>query len=129
MSERTFPIRFDLTGEDAIIQGATWRRHFSFIFDDGTLWDTAGFTARMKVRATMDGPVLLDMNIGTGRLETGIRGTAPNQYNLAMILTPDYTSPLVDWGLGVYDVELTDLSARVYRVLEGFCALSREVTR
>lgn len=132
--EREFPIRWDLTGEDAIIQGATWRRYRALEYLDPAdglikLWDTTGFTARMAIRASYDGPVLLSATTENGRLQTGIRGTAPNQYNLGIVLSSTATAALGDWGLGVYDLEVVDAIGNVTRVYHGAATLEREVTR
>ncbi len=128
MSERTLPIRFDLIGEDAIVQGAYWSRQFSFIFTDDTLWNTAGFYAGMKIRAAIGSPVLIDGTVANGIMAVGIQGTVPDQYNLSITITGANTSSLADWGRGVYDVILVDTFNRVYRVLEGHCSMSRAVT-
>lgn len=129
MSELTLPIRRDLIGEDAITQGAYWSRRFVLAFADGTLWDTGIYSARMQIRATYDSPVIVEWTNTNYRLEVYIRGTAPDQYNFAMTIYSGDTSVLVDWGLGVYDVEFTDSAGRVTRVYEGLCTMSREVTR
>lgn len=126
--EQTLPIRWDLTGEDAITQGADWRREMLLTSDAG-IWDTSGYTGRMKIRASYDGPVLLDCTTANGRIEVGIQGTAPNQRNIAITLTAATTAALVDWGVGFWDIELVDGSAHVTRCYQGFAALSREVTR
>ena len=49
--------------------------------------------------------------------------------NLRIVLTPTDTTPLADWGLGVWDCELIDSYGHVLRILEGSCVLSREITR
>lgn len=128
-NEQTLPIRWDLTGEDAIVQGADWRREMLLTYSDGTNWDTSGYTGRMMIRADYDSPVLLDCSTANGRIEVGIQGTAPNQRNIAITLTAAATAALVDWGVGVWDIELTDATGHVVRVCGGQAALSREVTR
>ena len=122
--EQTLPIRVDLVGEDAITQGSWWRREFAFVQDDGELWDTTNFQAFMRSRSSVGGPVLLDLAWYSGRVVTGIRGTAPNQYNLAIELTATDTSGLTPWGLALYDLIVKDTSGRWMRVLEGTVALS-----
>ncbi|MDQ3540784.1 MAG: hypothetical protein M3440_08865 [Chloroflexota bacterium] len=131
--ERTLPIRWDLTGEDAIIQGADWRRYAALTYIDPAdglekLWNTTGFTGRMQIRAGLDGALISTFLTGTGRLTVGIQGTAPDQYNVGIVLPNSVTVALTDWGLGVYDLELTDPFGIITRVYAGNCVLSREVT-
>lgn len=111
-----------------IEQGTDVSLGFALKLDDGTLLDTAGYTARAKVRATYAGPVLLDLSTANGRLTVGIQGTVPNQWNLQLTVDHGTTAALTDWGLGVWDCEIVDPMGNVKRVLEGAAALSREVT-
>lgn len=127
-NEQTLPIRWDLTGEDAIVQGADWRREMLLTYSDGTNWNTSGYTARMMIRAGYDSPVLLDCTTANGRIEVGIQGIAPYQRNIAITLTAAATAALTDWGLGVFDLNLTDTTGHVIRVYEGSVALNRQVT-
>ena len=125
--ETSLPIRWDLTGEDAITQGADWMRYHAFDYTDESgnliVWDTTGYTARMTIRADYGGSAILSLTTDNGRLEVG--GT---DWSLMMHLTPAATEGLADWGIGVYDCELVDEFGRVTRVLHGRAALSREVT-
>lgn len=128
--ELTLPIRRDLIGEDAITQGRFWMRKFVLAFADGTLWDTSPYTARMQIRASYDGPVIVELTDANLALQVFIRDSAPNQYNFAMILRSATTAPLIDWGLGVYDVEFADPGGvEKIAVYTGLCTMSRRVTR
>lgn len=49
--------------------------------------------------------------------------------NVRITLAPTDTTPLTDWGLGIWDLELVDAYGHVKRIFEGSCVLSREVTR
>jgi len=49
--------------------------------------------------------------------------------DLRIVLAPADTASLESWGNGYYDIELVDPFGHVSRVAEGFCVLSREVTR
>lgn len=125
--EQTLPIRWDLTGEDAIVQGADWRREALLTYSDGTIWDTAGYTGRMMIRADYDSPVLLDCTTANGRIEVGIQGTAPNQRNIAITLTAATTAALTFTELAVWDITLADGAGHVVRVYGGVVALNRRV--
>lgn len=47
--------------------------------------------------------------------------------NMYILLDPTYTASLVDWGLGVWDLELVD-GSYVKRLYQGVARLSREAT-
>lgn len=49
--------------------------------------------------------------------------------NLRIALAPADTTPLANWGAGVWDCELTDSFGHTTRILEGQCVLSREISR
>lgn len=132
----TTPIRRDLIGEDAITQGADWGRYIALYFpdpDDGLekLWDTTGFTGTMTIRADYDSPAILPggnpITTANGRLVTGFQGPG-NAYCLSIHLTAAATRGLSDWGLGVWDLTVTDPYGHVTRVYEGRVALSRKVS-
>ncbi len=127
-NEQTLPIRWDLTGEDAIVQGADWRREMLLSYDDGTIWPTSGYTGRMMIRADYDTPVLLDCSTANGRIEVGIQGTAPNQRNIAITLTAATTAALTFADVALYDLALTDSTGHVVRAYFGTVALNRRVT-
>jgi len=127
-NEQTLPIELNLTGEDAIVQGADWRREMLLSYDDGTIWPTSGYTARMMIRVDYNSPVLLDCTTANGRIEVGIQGTAPYQRNIAITLTAATTGALTFTELAVWDIELTDSTGHVVRVYFGRAALNRRVT-
>ncbi len=127
MSERTLPIRFDFTGEDALVQGSYWSRRFAFEYEDGTLWNTGGYTARMQVRKADDSLVWTFTTAGP--LGTGISVSNGVQSNFRIIISHTVLANISDWGLARYDVELTDTEGRTFRVLEGYLTVSREITK
>ena len=49
--------------------------------------------------------------------------------NLRISVPVAVTVALVDWGVGVYDLELINPFGHVTRLLHGSCQLSREITR
>lgn len=130
--ERQFPIRWDMTGEDAIVQGSTWRRYVALEYIDPAdgltkLWDTAGFTGLMNIEAGA-GQLLWVFNTSGGRLVTGIQGTAPYQYNLMIILPGSLTSTFIEWGLGRYDLFLTDVANEPHMIYNGNIVLEARVS-
>ncbi len=116
------PAHYDIT----IYQGATWTRALRLIKSDGTLLDTTNWYAWLAVRAGgYDGPIVIYMQNVGGRIQTGLQGTAPDQYNVLLNLTAAVTKALVDWGEGVYTFDIQDPYGTVYRYLEGRATLSR----
>jgi hypothetical protein len=49
--------------------------------------------------------------------------------NVRIVVPVAITAALVDWGVGVYDLELINPFGHVTRLLYGSCVLSREITR
>lgn len=127
LDELSLPLRWDLVREDAITQGADWVRYIDLYYDDealGTevLWEPAGATARMHIKADYGGAVALELTTENGRLRIG------DGHTLTLWLTAAATAGVADWGLGVYDLEIVDAASAVIRVYHGRVALSREVT-
>jgi hypothetical protein len=124
------PALWHFTGEHSITQGSDWYRTLGLKLDDGSYLNTAGYTARMQIRASKESPtVLLELTTGNGRIQVGIQGSAPNQYNVLLAVLGSISSPLTDWGLGYYDLELVDTFGVPQRIIEGNVTLNREVTR
>ena len=131
-NERTFPLRWDLTGEDALVEGAVWRRYIALDYLDPSdgltkVWDTTGYTAAMTVRDAYDGTVLLSATTENGRLTVG-----DADYTLIIELSGAATgdtdlAPLKD-ALGVWDVWVTDAGARSTMLYTGRVALEPRVT-
>lgn len=121
------PARLDLE----ILQGASLTMMFGVCetIDPRVLINTAGWTARAKVKATYGGATLLDMTIANGRVAVGIMGTPPYQYNILIHVNATTTDLLADWGEGLWDLELEDPFGTVDRIVEGDATLSLGVTR
>lgn len=130
--EESLPITFHFTGEDAILQRSYFRREFSLRFINTLgaeeVWDLTGRQISMQVKASPDGPVLLDCNTFNGRIIAGLFGVAPDQYSFALELDHTATAGLADWGLGRYDLFMYDGSGIPIRLYEGDASLSRNVS-
>ena len=123
--ENELPIRWDLTGEDAIVQGATWERYSALTYLDPVtsteiVWDTTGYTARMTIRPSVGAAAVLELTTENGRLAVG-----DPDWTVKMSLTPAATAGLADWGLGYYSLEIIDAFGHEYRIHDGRCALRR----
>jgi hypothetical protein len=132
------PIRWDLTGEDALTQGADWMRYVALYSvnpstGEEVVWDTTGYTAQMFVRKDHDSPILLSLTTANGRITTGLLNVGGQQWSMLLHVTAAATArttaPALDsLGLGVYDLELTDPYGVVTRVYDGRISIRREAT-
>jgi hypothetical protein len=108
-----------------IEQGATFTLPIT-ISDDGVLRDLTGYTARMKIKETVDDiAVLLSLTTENGRI-TIAADQVTDKGELSLLVTAADTAAL-DFTSGVYDLEIISGST-VTRVLEGKVKLSLEVT-
>lgn len=104
-----------------IEQGTTFEKRLTWRDKNKRPVSLTGYTARMQIRPSVAATeVILELSTSNGRIVIGASGT------IDLKLTPAETSAL---KAGVYDLELTDASGRVTRLIEGKLNLSPEVTR
>lgn len=84
--------------------------------------DLTGATARMQVRDSIGGALLLELTSDNGGLAITGAGT------LTRTLSAAQTAALT-WAEGVYDLEIEYADGTVQRYLQGAVTVSREVTR
>ena len=129
--EQSYPIRWDLTGEDAIVQGSTWRRYRALTYLVGstlTVFATTGYTAQMTIRADYDGPVLASHATGI-IVSLGALTTSDGQpYSVGITIPQSVTEDLTDFGLGKWDIFLTDSFGTREMFYHGNVSLERSVT-
>lgn len=106
-----------------IPQGSYWETSWRVRDSDGVpLADLSGWSARAQIRATLDSAsVLHEWSVAAGNVTL----SAP----WVTLIVFDTDSDAWTWTDGVYDIEVTDPGARVYRIAEGTVFVSREVTR
>ena len=131
-NERTFPLRWDLKGEDALVEGSTWRRRIAFDYLDPTdglvkVWDTTGYTAELTIRDEYDGTVLLSATSAGGEITVG-DPLYTVIIELAGSITGDPALAPLKTALGVWDLWLTDASSQPTMVYTGRVALEPRVT-
>ena len=107
-----------------IEQGATFNPVLTWKDQAGTPIDLTGYTARMQIRATVDSSTVIhELSTANGELTLG--GTAGTiTFGIPAATTAGFT-----FDEAVYDLELTDASGVVTRLLKGNVYLSPEVTR
>ena len=102
-------------------QGATYNLNFT-LKTGNTPWNLTGYTARMKVRKSIeDTAVIFSATTDDYITLGGVLGT------FAMAVPATITAALPD-GHYIYDLELVT-GATVYRVIQGSFVVSPEVTR
>jgi hypothetical protein len=109
-----------------IEQGATFNTQLTWFTDDTqeTAVNLTGFTAKMQVRARLDDvTVLLELSTANGKITLGgVAGTILLHIDAA-------DTALLTFEKGVYDLELTNGSGVVTRLLQGVINMQLEVTR
>lgn len=101
-------------------QGATFELEILVFDGEGLAFDLTGATARMQVRETFaSSTVLLTPTVTTN----GVLGT------ITITATAATTAALTAPALAVYDIELVMGDGKVYRLCQGECEISAEVTR
>lgn len=111
-------LRFDLR----INQGETFRLSIPVLDDDGNPVTLSGMAARGQVRSYAASPtVLYEWSTTAGNL--ALSGSN------VVITVPAAASSSWTWRTASYDVELTDGSGNVTRLVEGHVVVQPEVTR
>lgn len=131
---RVFPLTFEMpTAKIDIVvqQGATFYLPLAFVetWNPYTLLDLTGYIARSRIRPSYDDALVVDMTTANGRITLGTQGTIPYQYNCILTIDQATTDAFIEWGEGVWDLELTNPFGVTYRWAEGAARLSRAATR
>lgn len=115
---------YNFTGDQAIEQGATWSRRFTWKDSAGVPVNFTTYTARMQIRSQRAAPdFLVELTSANGGI---VLGGAAGTVDLRQ--TAVQTAAFA-WASGVYDLELVAADGTVTRFLEGEVEVSREVTR
>lgn len=114
--------RLHLEGELRIEQGASWQHTVRLEVAADVPRDLSGCSARMQIRAQLDGDVRLSpdcsIDAPAGRITLALSDTQTAALNLATAHTC--------W---LYDLELQSPTGTVERLLEGRVLITREITR
>lgn len=107
-----------------IKQGTTYRFDFYFVNDDDTVPDLSNHTARLQIRATVDGATTL-VDLTTENNGISINGVLGK---VSLLISSAATAAFT-WTKGVYDLELIDQSGEVSSPVYGGVVVQKEVTR
>lgn len=104
-----------------IEQGATFGLLAELQDEDGGPVDLTGCTARMKIRAGYNSPVLLSLVSPTNIVINPTLGTV-------LVTVTASATELLGFSRGVYDLEVVFPDGTVIRALQGEALLAREST-
>lgn len=111
-------------------QGATFSRRITWTDENGDVVPLTGYSARMKVRTTIDAATLLhELTTDNGGISLGgVAGTIDLLIDAAT--TADFPAGTRRSGIRYYyDLELESSTGYVTRLLQGRFTVSPEVTR
>ena len=89
----------------------------------GVLADLSAYTAKLQVRKTYGSPVLVELTSSDGSIT--LAATAPN---ITLSFFKEKTESLAVTEGMIYDLEITDPSGLITRVLQGSFSVSKQVT-
>ena len=122
MSGTTSGVSISQSGEDINLQiyrGKTL--NFNIIWGGSTPIDITGFQASLQAQS-LDGDVLLDLNTtNSGITIDGSNGKL--SFKASSVLTNQVTKP------GRYELEMTNLSGDIYRVISGSISPIEEIVQ
>lgn len=118
---------YNMTGENAIPQGATWPVHLGYSVDD-ILFDFTSYTGKMQVRHTYGSPVLLELTTSNGGIDLGVFTVEAVDYNIRLNFSAAFTGPMTHYKDMIWDVEFYGPTSDVIKFVSGRFELKREVT-
>jgi len=109
-----------------IKQGSYWSISVILKNDDETIIDLTGYSAKMQIRKDQSTNSKLYDTLSTeaGNEKIVITGS---EGKLALTITDTESSAYV-FSSGYYDLEITDLSAHITRILQGVFSVNKNVT-
>jgi hypothetical protein len=117
-----------------IEQGATFDLEVRYKDANEDPIDLSGYSGRMQIRPSADSAtayITLSSSLqpdGTGLNFSGSDSSKPPTSGSISIFISAYSSSLLNFGQGVYDLEIYS-GSYAYRILQGAVRLSKEVTR
>lgn len=116
-------MEFNLIDKYAIDQGATWRQPFALVDKNGAVVSLVGASARMVIRYTLEGAVVLTLTSpSSGLVVDGAAGT------ITATIDNSVTETLVA-GRFVYAVDVTYADGEPIREIRGYGEIRRGVIR
>ena len=106
----------------SIKQGSTFSKVLIYKDDEGVVKNLTGYQAKMQLRESVNGKVLIELTTTNGRLII-----TPLDGKIEMHLTPAETKEL-NFCKALYDLDIFTTENK-YTLLEGNVTLIKEVTR
>lgn len=104
-----------------IYQGKTFSLSMTWKDGSGAVIDLTLYAARMTVRKKLGGTAVIGLSVGSGIV---VAATSPN---IVVTMTATQTAAM-DFGIGIYDLEVQSPSGIVYGLLEGPVELVKEIS-
>jgi hypothetical protein len=118
--------RFDMTGDNAIPQGAT-RVVELFIYQNGTIVDfSSGYTAKLQVRQGYGQPVIVELT--TADTTIVLASGASSTPNVVITFSPSKTANVGVFQDLIYDLAIYKNDGNIYKYLEGNLDIRKRVT-
>lgn len=119
---------YDMTGDQAIPQGADWDVAIRYSEAGNPVDFSSGFTARMQVRTDYDKSIILELNTTDGSIALGNGLASDTTPNVILHFRSSVTSAMTQYS-GIYDLEVTSSGGVVYKFVKGAFSIDREVTK
>lgn len=104
-------------------QGSTFTRTFTITQADGTIYNLAGFSARLQIRRDYDSTTVIhSATVANGGITVSV-SFGEIHVDIPAATTATFTRD------GVYDLEIFTSSGTVYKVVKGRFTLAKEVTK
>lgn len=118
--------RFDMTGDQAVPQGAT-RTVQLFIYQNGSVVDfSSGFTAKLQVRTGYNQPVILELDSSDSSIV--LSDGASSTPNVVLTFSPSKTINVGVFEDMIYDLAIYKNDGNIYKYLEGNFQIHKRVT-
>lgn len=115
--------RFDMTGDNAIPQGATRVVELS-IYQNGIIVDfSSGYTAKLQVRQGYGQPVIVELTTSDSTIT--LANGAPN---VIITFSPSKTASVGVFQDLIYDLAIYKNDGNIYKYLEGNLDIRKRVT-
>lgn len=118
--------RFDMTGDNAIPQGAT-RVIELFIYQNGAIVDfSSGYTAKLQVRQGYGQPVIVELTTSDSTII--LASGASSTPNVVVTFSPSKTANVGVFQDLIYDLAIYKNDGNIYKYLEGNLDIRKRVT-
>lgn len=110
-------------------QGADWEETWAWVDEAGTLVNTSGYVVVIDIRDEPGSTLLLQASTTNGLVTVGkVNEGTDNEYNIKVNVPGATTAAVEDFGKGVWDMKITDLTGRIRYLVDGYVRYRPQVT-